>query len=97
MSLFYCLVTQIYFLMRKASYGTGFEEVYIEQPEEEQFAGEFAEAPKPTEPPKQTLDDLTARQSKSAAERTKVEEDKYRPIDLSGTEKKLDEDEDEKK
>jgi len=91
MSLFYCLITHIYFLMRKAAYGTPFDEVYAEQPEEEQFAGQFPEAPKPAEPEKPTIEETVAKQ----AGRKKAKEDLEKPIDLSPGGKKLDIDEEE--
>ena len=81
-SLFYSLATQVYLLMRKASDGTAFEEVYIEQPEEEEFAQEFAEAAKPVEV-KATSPAEKAK--KEATEKAKAEEEKYKPIDLAGS------------
>lgn len=82
LTLFYCVATQVYFLMRKAADGTPFAEVYTQEPEEEQFAAEFPETPKPAETRKPVLEDLPDK----AAERVKAEPDeKYKPIDLAGS------------
>ena len=91
-TLFYCLITQIYFLMRKASEQTPFEEVYIEAPEEEQFAGQFAESARPAEV-KRPVQELPNKELESKA---KKDEEKFKPIDLADTSRKLDIDEEEK-
>jgi len=87
-SLGYCLITQIYFLMRKAE-GTPFEEVYIETAEEEEFAGEFAEEAKPAAFNK-TAADETAK--KAAKEKAKGDAEKNKPIDLAGKDRPIDQD-----
>ncbi len=80
LSLFYSLVTQIYLLMRKANDSTAFEEVYAELPEEEQFAGEFAEKPAPV--------DVKAPPAKPTTEKAEKTADVDEPIDLAGGEDK---------
>ena len=84
-SFIYSLFTQIYFLMRKACDGTPFEEVYMEAPEEEQYAEEF--------PEKAGGEDAEEAVTKKepAAPRTKKKlekkEEEEKPIDLAGGEK----------
>ncbi len=78
-SFIYSLFTQIYFLMRKACDGTPFEEIYIETPEEEEYAGEFPEKPEPEEPAGEGSPSAEAPPEEPEPETEK--EDK--PIDLS--------------
>lgn len=88
LSLLYSLITQIYFLMRKAVDGTPFEEVYIETPEEEEFAAEFegVAAPAEVEEPEEEEED-----EEEPPKQEKEEEDE--PIDLAEGKPPLDIDE----
>ncbi len=101
-SLLYSVMTQVYFLMRKAVDGTPFDEVYIETPEEEAFAAEFAGAPAPTEVKVEVTPETAAPQGspqpkvppQTTSRPSAVDEN---PIDLAGDERKMPEDQPERK
>lgn len=79
LSLLYSLITQVYLLMRKAVDGTPFEEVYIETPEEEAFAAQFAGEPTPATVVAPTIE---PEMTEAPAATPKPAVDK--PIDLAG-------------
>jgi len=83
-SFIYSVFTQIYFLMRKACDGTPFEEVYIEAPEEEQYAEEFPE--KAEETPEKAQEAQEGKEGEAAEKPPEKAADEDEPVDLAGGE-----------
>ncbi len=89
LSLIYSVFTQIYFLMRKACEGTPFDEVYIETPEEEEYAAQFEDDEKKTgeteKPSEETAEEKPEEKSvPQEKKRPKKQNDTEEPIDLAG-------------